>query len=285
MSRELREQNRRSWNAATRAHNSHKRDQAAFFRDGGSTLWPDELDLLGDLRGKRLLHLLCNSGQDTLSMARLGAVATGVDISDEAIAFATSLSADSGIPAEFVRSDVYDWLERDAASADEPFELAFSSYGAFPWIPDLARLARGVYDALAAGGRWVSIEFHPAAMMFDEQWRVRYPYGTGSAPLEWASGVGDYVAESGDGLTPSGYDAGVERFVNPHPCHEFYWGTGQVVQALVDAGFAIERLVEYPYANGFRQGEGMRELEGRRYAPPEGWPTMPLMLGWSALKR
>ncbi len=104
----LLEDNRVSWNAATRAHNSHKGDQARFFREGGSTLRPEEIALLGNVHGLRLVHLLCNSGQDTLSLARLGAIVTGVDISDEAIAFARKLSADAGIPATFERADVFD---------------------------------------------------------------------------------------------------------------------------------------------------------------------------------
>ena len=87
--RPLHEQNRLAWNEATRAHNSHKGDQAAFLRGGGSTLFPEEIELLGDLRDRPLVHLQCNAGQDTLSIAsRLGARVTGVDISDEAIDFA-----------------------------------------------------------------------------------------------------------------------------------------------------------------------------------------------------
>ena len=109
--RRLHEENRRAWNAATQVHNSHKRDQATYLREGGTTVFPEEIELLGDISGKRLLHLQCNAGQDTLSLARLGADVTGVDISDEAIAFATALSTDSGIPAKFARADVYDWLE------------------------------------------------------------------------------------------------------------------------------------------------------------------------------
>lgn len=116
MRKDLHEQNRIAWNAATRVHNSHKRDQAGFFRRGGSTLFPEEVDLLGDVRGKRLVHLQCNAGQDTLSLARLGAEVTGVDISDEAIAFAQRLSAEAGIPAHFIRADVYDWFDDAARS-------------------------------------------------------------------------------------------------------------------------------------------------------------------------
>ena len=64
--RVLHQQNRLSWNAATRAHNRHKADQAKFYREGGSKLYPEEAALLGDLTGKSVVHLQCNSGQDTL---------------------------------------------------------------------------------------------------------------------------------------------------------------------------------------------------------------------------
>src|SRR5688572_15837941 len=101
----MHEENRVAWNAATAAHNSHKRDQAKFFREGGSTLFPEEIELLGDINGLSLVHLQCNAGQDALSLAGLGATVTAVDISDTAIDFARQLSADSGIPATFIRSD------------------------------------------------------------------------------------------------------------------------------------------------------------------------------------
>src|SRR5687768_17297343 len=145
---ELHEQNRRSWNYATRAHNAHKGDQAAFLRGGGSTLFPEELELLGDVGGKRVVHLQCNAGQDSLSIAARGAHVTGVDISDEAIGFARTLSAESGIAATFERADVFDWL----ASAAEQFDIAFASYGALCWLSDVPTWARGVARVLAPGG-------------------------------------------------------------------------------------------------------------------------------------
>ncbi|HCJ4814104.1 TPA: methyltransferase domain-containing protein [Pseudomonas aeruginosa] len=118
MRSDLHEANRLSWNAATRAHNSHKADQAAFFRNGGSTLYPEELQLLGHLDGLRLLHLQCNAGQDSLSLARLGARVTGVDIADSAIDFARQLSRDSGIAADFQRDDILRWLPSPPPAAN-----------------------------------------------------------------------------------------------------------------------------------------------------------------------
>ena len=117
---------RRSWNVATRNHNAHKGDQVLFFRDGGDVLFPEELELLGDLGGVTVVHLQCNAGQDTLSIAKLGAEVTGIDISDEAVDFARQLSADSGIPAAFVRDDLFAWFET-AAAAGEKFDTVFSS--------------------------------------------------------------------------------------------------------------------------------------------------------------
>src|SRR5262245_7586919 len=164
--RALHEQNRLSWNEATRAHNSHKVDQARFLREGNSKLGPEEIALLGDLTGKSVVHLQCNSGQDTLSMKRLGATRLlGVDISDEAIDFARRLSADAGTAACFVRADVYDWLA-EAARGAERWDVAFSSFGAIIWLSDLGRWAKGIAAILVPGGRFVTVEFHPIEMMF-----------------------------------------------------------------------------------------------------------------------
>ncbi len=277
--KDLHEANRRSWNAATDAHNSHKRDQAAFFRAGGSTLFPDELELLGDLHGKLLLHLQCNSGQDTLSLARLGAVVTGVDISDTAIDFARQLSADSGIPASFHRADVYDWLEIDPST----YDVVFSSYGALVWLSDLQTWARGVARVLKPGGRLIVIEFHPVYIMFGDHWQPENDY-MGGTRATYDDGIGDYVAMSGKALAPSGYLEGVVDFKNPKPVHEFSWGVADIVSAMLDAGLRLEVLREYPYSNGGRLRADMRELLGNRFTVPDGMPQLPLMLGVAARK-
>ncbi|ATA54466.1 SAM-dependent methyltransferase [Variovorax boronicumulans] len=280
MKKDLHEANRQSWNAATVAHNSHKGDQAAFFRAGGSTLFPEESALLGDVNGLSVLHLQCNAGQDSLSIARRGARVTGVDISDEAIDFATRLSAESGVAARFERADVYDYFEA-AAARGERHDLVFCSYGTLCWLSDIGAWARGVAQLLKPGGRFVIVEFHPFALVFDPQWKFHYDYFN-DAPVP-EEGVGDYVAESGDGLVADDRPVpGVQGFRNPHPSFEFTWGVGQVTTALAQAGLAIERFEEYPYTNGWKPFEGMRELGGRRMAPPEGMPRIPLMYALAA---
>jgi SAM-dependent methyltransferase len=281
--KELHEENRLSWNEATKAHNSHKGDQAKFLREGGSTLFPEEMELLGDITGLSLLHLQCNAGQDTLSLAKLGAIVTGVDISDEAIAFAQRLSEKSGIPATFHRADVYDWLE-EARQGNERFDIVFCSYGALCWLSNVEIWANGIASVLKSSGRFVMVEFHPITLILDWDWTHKFPYFSEGKPLTWKDGIGDYVADSDEAFTPCGYKKGIENFRNPYRTHEFTWGIGEVVTALLEAGLILEVLKEYPYSNGCKIFERMRETPGRRMVPPEDVPNLPLMYAIAARK-
>ncbi|MCS6880955.1 MAG: class I SAM-dependent methyltransferase [Oscillochloridaceae bacterium] len=272
------EQNRHSWNAAVPVHASHRPHLAAFLRAGGLTLFPEERELLGEVAGLRLLHLLCNTGQDTLSLAALGARATGVDLSDAAIAEARRLSAETGIAAHFVQSDVYAYL---AAAPADAFERVYCGYGVICWLHDLGAFAAGVARILAPGGRFVLMEFHPLSNMFDRNWQLAYGYPSGGTRLT-LPGVGDYVGEAAGGLSPGGFAEGRRDFVNPHPCHLFRWGVGEVVSALAAAGLRIVALREHPFVNGERPFARMRPAPGRRWLPPNDMPPLPLMYGLAA---
>ena len=279
----LHEDNRVAWNVATDAHNSHKLDQAKYFREGGSTLYAEEKGLLGDINGLSVLHLQCNSGQDTLSIAKLGASVTGVDISDTAIEFAKQLSKESGIPAIFERADIYDWME-EAAARGARYDIVFSSYGFLYWLSDVEGWTRGVASLLKPGGRFVMIEFHPVSHIFEYDWTHRYDYFKAGRALTYENGIGDYVAMSGDALAPSGYMEGTRDFVNPHRSHEFEWSIGDAATALLEAGLVITALKEYPYSNGAKLFDRMRETPGGRMFPPEEMPNVPLMYSMVATK-
>jgi SAM-dependent methyltransferase len=276
--RELREQNRLSWNAVVEAHDSHRANLPGFLRDGGSTLFPEEVELLGDLGEKTLLHLQCNSGGDSISLAGLGARVTGVDISDEAVLSARKLARQAGAQVRFERADLYDWL-REASRKGRLFDAVFASYGVVCWLPDLVSWAGGIASVLEPGGRFVLIDFHPVADIFERDGNLARDYPAGGEPMNLQEGVGDYVAASGGGLTPAGYLEGATSFRNPEGAHLFRWGLGEVVTALAGAGLKITALHEYPYTNGERCFASMRELPGRRLAPPEDVPAIPLMYG------
>jgi SAM-dependent methyltransferase len=263
-----------SWNVATRNHNAHKGDQAAFLRGGGDTLFAEELALLGPLEGKRLAHLQCNAGQDTLCLARRGALTTGVDLSPEAVAFARRLSAESGIAADFVEAELVAWL---GSSEPAHWDLAFSSYGASGWLPDLGVWARGIARVLRPGGRFVYVEFHPLVWSFDD---ALEPKGDDYFAREpFVEPVGDYVAESGASL---GAVAPAETTRNVVPAWSYQHTHADVVDALASAGLVLERLAEYPYANGCRLKAGLVPIGDRRWAMPEGRARFPLMFGLSA---
>jgi SAM-dependent methyltransferase len=261
---------RQSWNLATRNHNAHKGDQVAFFRDGGDVLFPEELELLGDLTSKEVVHLQCNAGQDTLGLARRGARAVGVDLSDEAIRFARALSEGAGIKVEFIEHELLSWLE----ATERRFDLAFSSYGAVGWLPDLSAWARGIARVLRPGGAFVYVEFHPLIWSFGPGFAATrddyFEAGSFSDP------VGDYVADSGAGLGAVAPGQVVENNV---PATSYQHGLGQIVTALVSAGLDLEVLNEYPYANGCRVHPELILGEGRRYVMPEGLARLPLMFG------
>ena len=86
--------NRRNWNERTPVHAASDFYDVASFKAGRITLNALERATVGDVGGKSLLHLQCHFGLDTLSWSRLGACATGIDISDEAITLARQLGGD-----------------------------------------------------------------------------------------------------------------------------------------------------------------------------------------------
>ena len=95
--------NRANWNERTGVHAGSDFYDVEGFKDGRITLNQFERAGVGDVRGKSLLHLQCHFGLDTLSWARLGAKATGVDLSEAAIDLARKLNDEAGLDARFVR--------------------------------------------------------------------------------------------------------------------------------------------------------------------------------------
>lgn len=272
---ERKEKTRQSWNWATRNHNSHKGDQAAFFRGGGDVLFPEELELLCDFAGRSLVHLQCNAGQDTLCLARRGAVATGVDFSDEAIGFARELSVQSHIPARFVEAEIIDWMHK----TDERFDLAFASYGVIGWHEDPREWMRGAARVLKPGGSLVYVEFHPLIWSYGPKLDLRGDDYFARDPF--LAPVGDYVAESAGGLWPV-VDAAKE---NDIPAYSYQHTFAEIIEACISAGLQLEILREYPYSNGYRPSPLLIPEDGRRWIWPPGQARLPLMFGLRAKKR
>ena len=77
--------NKKSWNSRVDTHVASEFYDMVNFLNGKNSLKSIELNLLGDLKGKKVLHLQCHFGQDSISLARMGAEVVGVDLSDKAI--------------------------------------------------------------------------------------------------------------------------------------------------------------------------------------------------------
>ena len=100
--------NRSFWDERVPIHVGSAFYDVEGFRAGGSTLRPFELEEVGDVTGKRLAHLQCHFGLDSLSWARAGASVAGLDFSGPAVEAANSLAAETGLDARFVQADVHD---------------------------------------------------------------------------------------------------------------------------------------------------------------------------------
>lgn len=178
--------NRQSWNGRVEAHLQSEFYDVAGFLEHKNSLKSIELDLLGDVAGKEILHLQCHFGQDTLSLAHLGAVVTGVDLSDKAITAAQELAHRTQLQAEFICSDLYELPQH----LHQKFDIVFTSYGTIGWLPDLDKWAKVIAHFLKPNGRLVFVEFHAVVWIFDDYFqKVAYNYFNDGAIVETENGT------------------------------------------------------------------------------------------------
>jgi SAM-dependent methyltransferase len=223
---------------------------------------------LGDVRGRRLLHLQCHFGLDTISLARHGAQATGLDFSPSAIAAARDFSRRTGIAARFVEGNVYD----AASLTPGPFDIVYTTWGTICWLPDVARWAQIITTVLAPGGTLYFADCHPAAAMleeFDGRLIATYPSPTpADAPLEFD----EKITYNGD-PTP---------LTNSKTC-QWIHSISSIVSGLLDAGLQIEMLHEHDWLPWKLFPMMVKSDEGR-YRLPEGASSVPLALSLKARK-
>ena len=77
--------NKKLWDQKTEFHYQSEFYNVQDFIKTENSLNSIEIDLLGNLNGKSLLHLQCHFGQDSISLSKLGADVTAVDFSSTAI--------------------------------------------------------------------------------------------------------------------------------------------------------------------------------------------------------
>jgi SAM-dependent methyltransferase len=265
------EANRALWDVWTRIHAEGEFYDLAGFKTGGVRLSPFEIEAVGDVAGRSLLHLQCHFGIDTLSWARLGARVTGADLSPAAIALASDLAIELGFPdARFVESNVFDLPN----VLHDEFDVVYTSRGAINWLPDIRAWARVVARFVRPGGIFYIVEAHPVYNVFENEGVavgeliVRYPYFAHSEPLVFKV-EGSYADPTAD--------------VGNQSEHGWDHGLGEIVTALIDAGLRIEALHEYPFLD-WPAGFLVEADDGTWRLPPDITGELPLMFSLLASK-
>lgn len=223
--------NRNLWNEWVHINAASDLYRLDEFKAGGIKLNDLERREVGEVNGKSLLHLQCHFGMDTLSWARLGAEVTGVDYSEDAIAKAVQLARELKIAARFFCSDIYALDE----VVQEQFDIVYTSYGVLNWLPDIPRWAKIAADRVKPGGFFYIAEFHPFAMVLDDEadsYRLRYPY------FEKEVMAFDVQGSYAD------------RNANVETKKEYGWNhtLGEIVTSLIEAGLTLEFLHEFPFS-------------------------------------
>jgi SAM-dependent methyltransferase len=265
---EFMKENIKHWNEVTPIHARSKSYDVEGFKAGRSSLMPLEREELGDVSGKKLLHLQCHFGLDTMSWARLGAKATGVDFSDKAIQLAKSLSRELNLDAEFICCNIYDLPQ----VLKEKFDIVFASYGVLCWLPDLSEWANIIARFLKPGGVFYIAESHPVANVFDnerdtKELKARYSYFHSPQPIR-CEPEGTYADKEAQVVNPT--------FEWTHPLSD-------IINSLVSAGLRIEFLHEFPYLCWDFYPFMEKDKDGW-WRFKDGKETIPLMFSLKATK-
>ena len=256
--------NRENWNERAGLHFGTELYDVPGFLNGRCTLGPVERRALGDVAGKRILHLQCHFGLDSLSLSRMGGIVTGVDFSDAAIEKARELAEETGLSAEFHCTDVYsvgDFLERQS------FDMVFASHGVFCWIPDLQRWFSVASAMLKPCGRVFIVDGHPVLDMIDyaaasDSFSLNDSYFHNETPelctverLDRA-----YTGEGG-------------RLVNT-TTYQWSHHMGEFATAAASAGLVIHSLEEFPYVFFRKFACMVQRTDGYWEIPDRNLPLM-----------
>jgi ubiquinone/menaquinone biosynthesis C-methylase UbiE len=168
-------------------------------------------ELIGEVAGQDVLSLACGQGQDARLLARIGAVVTGVDVSEEMLRHAREHEAAEPRGVRYAQGDARDLAELGSAS----FE-GVVCHMALMDIPDLTPTIKSVARVLRDDGWFVFSIVHPCY----------------HAHVEIA---GDYLL-----------DHRYAKLRPPDwlPSHAYHRPLAAYVNELADAGFRIERVVE-----------------------------------------
>ena len=242
------------------------------FKKGESSLHKIEIEEVGDVKGKSLLHLQCHFGMDTMSWTRAGATCVGVDFSDEAINLAKEINGDLQLNSEFICANIFDLTDTSKVAETGRlkkggFDIVFTSYGTIGWLPHLDKWGEAISYFLKPGGTFYIADFHPVLWMMDENFeKIKYNYFNTEVITEEVSG------------TYADRDAPIKSIEHGwnHPFSE-------IINTLIKHNLQIVHLNEFPFSpcncfNNIEKGaDGMWRIKGLD-------EKMPMMYSIKAVK-
>jgi ubiquinone/menaquinone biosynthesis C-methylase UbiE/ADP-ribose pyrophosphatase YjhB (NUDIX family) len=225
--------NKAGWDAISSAY------QREFFgeRYGDRFMWSwtlseDDLHLLDDVRGKRVIVLGCGGGQDVVALDRMGAIAVGIDQSEKQIEYAREFATrHNAVNGSFVVGTVEDLSRFD----DGSFDAAVSAH-MLNYVERIEQTLRETARVLKPGGSFALSVRHPADAMLSDQTPYRIEHSYWSAQHDWS-----WTFEGAE----------------PVPFRQWFWSVAKWFDMLAAAGFAIERIIEPedPFADGNDDGD------------------------------
>lgn len=241
------ETNKVAWGQLSKAHYEHYKKEIHEKRYNLSKIIEEEL---GDISGKTVMHLQCNTGADTVLLAQKGAIVTGVDLVPDNIFYAKKMSEELGIKnIDFIESDIMEFKEKHF----KKYDMVFTTEGVLCWLPDLNKWGETVKHLLNKNGVLYVLDSHPFYMTFDEEklkenkLEIKYPYFIREPEFE--EEMGDYVTDSKMGVN-----------------YGWMYKVSDIINSLAKAGLTIEYFNEYDTLY-FNQG-GMEISENGQFHYP-----------------
>ena len=211
----------KAWDLASTSYLAARGNDVTSVSYGNLAPSEAELQLLGEVRGKRILDIGCGGGQNAVACVLAGATVVGVDVSAVQLAAAQRLAAAYDVDVQ--------WLHGDVATLDMPSTTSFDlvlAIQTLPYVADPAGVLRHSSRWLGSGGELILSLDHPLrACFFDEEVEefAAYP-------------VRSYFAEGWLHW----------RFDNELPMRSQQHALGAWLGWVAAAGLMIQRVVEAP---------------------------------------
>ena len=157
--------NRRWWDVDADAYQAA---HGEFLGDADFVWCPERLreadaHLLGTVGGKRVLEVGCGAAMCSRWLATQGARPVALDLSGQMLRHAREAALRTGIEVALVHADA-----QRLPFATGSFDIAFTAFGAVPFVADSAAVMREVARVLRDGGRWVFATTHPTRWSFPD---------------------------------------------------------------------------------------------------------------------